>query len=77
VDSARLLERHALTQPIVWRVGDLEVPLRTKVGVRGYPGVDEALIALADAAAPRPAGAAGPGARPDRRAGGAAGVGGT
>ncbi len=49
MDSARLLERHALTQSVVWRVGELEVPLCTKVGVRGFPGVDGALVALADA----------------------------
>ena len=40
-----------------WRVGDLDVALRTKVGVRGHPGVDERAARPWRGAAP---GAAGP-----------------
>ncbi len=47
--AATLLEEHARRSPVTWRVGDLDVELRTKVGVRGHPGVDGALSALGEA----------------------------
>lgn len=47
--AAALLEAHGRCSPASWRVGELVVPLRTKVGVRGYPGVDGALVALGEA----------------------------
>jgi 16S rRNA (guanine1207-N2)-methyltransferase len=43
------LDAHARCSPVTWRVGDLDVELRTKVGVRGHPGVDGALLALGEA----------------------------
>jgi 16S rRNA (guanine1207-N2)-methyltransferase len=49
MDAAALLADHARIQHVAWRVGDLEVPIATKVGVRGFPGVDGALLALAPA----------------------------
>ena len=49
MDAAALLAAHARPERVTWRVGDLEVPLATKVGVRGYPGIDGALAALAPA----------------------------
>jgi hypothetical protein len=47
--AATLLDEHARCTPVTWRVGDLDVALRTKVGVRGHPGVDGALVALGEA----------------------------
>jgi len=58
-----LLAEHARCSLATWRVGDLAVKLRTKVGVRGHPGVDGALLALGEAlrrgriGPPAPAGA--------------------
>jgi len=49
MDAAALLVEHARPQRIAWRVGDLEVPIATLRGVRGHPGVDGALLALAPA----------------------------
>ena len=49
MDPAATLADHARLQRVVWRVGELEVPLATKLGVRGHPGVDAALAALAPA----------------------------
>lgn len=37
--------------PVAWRVGGLELPLASAVGLRGYPGLDPALPALAEALA--------------------------
>lgn len=48
MDPAAALAAHLRLDRAVWRVGDLRVPLSTKVGVRGHPGVDEALVALAE-----------------------------
>ncbi|MFN2321778.1 MAG: class I SAM-dependent methyltransferase [Trueperaceae bacterium] len=48
MDPAATLADHHRIDRAVWRVGDLDVPIRTKVGVRGHPGVDPALIALAE-----------------------------
>lgn len=45
----RVLADHRRCDATTWRVGETEVPLRTKVGVRGHPGVDGALVALAEA----------------------------
>ena len=47
--AAAVLEAHGRCSPLPWRVGELVVPLRTKVGVRGHPGVDGALVALGEA----------------------------
>ena len=47
--AAAVLEAHGRCSPASWRVGEFVVPLRTKVGVRGYPGVDGALVALGEA----------------------------
>jgi hypothetical protein len=47
--AAHMLDDHARCTTTSWRVGDLDVVLRTKVGVRGYPGVDGALVALGEA----------------------------
>ena len=62
--AATLLDEHARCAPVTWRVGDLDVGLRTKVGVRGHPGVDGALLALGEALrrgrAGPPAGASAP-----------------
>ena len=46
---AATLDAHARCSPVTWKVGDLDVALRTKVGVRGHPGVDGALAALGEA----------------------------
>ncbi len=43
-----MLADHHRSDRAVWRVGEQGVPIRTKVGVRGHPGVDAALIALAE-----------------------------
>ncbi len=48
MDPAATLADHHRIDRADWRVGDLVVPIRTKVGVRGHPGVDAALIALAE-----------------------------
>ena len=48
MDAARTLAEHHRIDRAVWRVGALAVPIRTKVGVRGHPGVDEALLAFAE-----------------------------
>ena len=48
MDAARTLAEHHRIDRAGWRVGDLVVPIRTKVGVRGHPGVDDALLALAE-----------------------------
>lgn len=48
-DPAAVLEDHRRVERAVWRVGDLAVPFATKVGVRGHPGVDPALVALGEA----------------------------
>lgn len=63
--AAALLDEHARCTPVTWRVGDHDVDLRTKVGVRGHPGIDGALLALGEALRrgrarpPAPAGGAG------------------
>ena len=46
---AATLDAHARCSSVTWRVGDLDIALRTKVGVRGHPGVDGALLALGEA----------------------------
>lgn len=48
MDPAATLADHHRLDRAVWRVGDHAAPIRTKVGVRGHPGVDAALIALAE-----------------------------
>ncbi len=42
---------HAAPVELAWRVGATEVPLLSAVGVPGYPGIDPALPALAEALA--------------------------
>ena len=46
---AATLDAHARCSPVTWDVGDLAIALRTKIGVRGHPGVDGALLALGEA----------------------------
>jgi len=48
-DPDAVLAAHAALVPVAWRVGGAEVPLASAVGVRGYPGLDPALPALAEA----------------------------
>ena len=48
MDAARTLAEHHRIDRAVWRVGDRAVPIRTKVGVRGHPGIDAALVAFAE-----------------------------
>jgi len=48
-DPVGLLEAHHRCADTPWRVGALAVTVRTKVGVRGHPGVDGALVALGEA----------------------------
>ena len=47
--ATEVLARHATHVPVTWRVGERSVPLVSGVGVRGYPGLDPALAALAEA----------------------------
>jgi 16S rRNA (guanine1207-N2)-methyltransferase len=49
VTPADVLADHHRLHRLTWRVGDLEVAVRSKVGVRGHPGVDGALVALGEA----------------------------
>ncbi len=50
-DPDAVLAAHAALVPVAWRVGSAEVPLASAVGLRGYPGLDPALPALAEALA--------------------------
>jgi len=47
--TSEVLARHAAHVPLTWRVGERAVPLVSAVGVRGYPGLDPALGAVAEA----------------------------
>jgi 16S rRNA (guanine1207-N2)-methyltransferase len=49
VTPAEVLADHHRLHRVAWRVGDLDVAVRSKVGVRGHPGVDGALVALGEA----------------------------
>ena len=49
MSNESVLAAHAEAVPLAWRVGDVTVPLATAVGVLGYPGLDPALEALAEA----------------------------
>lgn len=44
-----VLADHRRCDAAEWRVGARSIAIRTKVGVRGHPGVDGALVALAEA----------------------------
>lgn len=48
-DPTATLADHRRLDRVTWRVGDVAVPLATKVGVRGHPGLDPALVALGEA----------------------------
>lgn len=43
------LQAHGQLTPLLWRVGDVEITVRSKRGVRGYPELDGALQALGEA----------------------------
>lgn len=47
--TSEVLARHAAHVSLTWRVGERAVPLVSAVGVRGYPGLDPALGAVAEA----------------------------
>jgi len=48
-EAADTLAHHAQLTTIDYRVGDQRVPVASKLGVRGYPDLDGALTALAEA----------------------------